>query len=409
VRVLHVITRLAGGSGGNTVTSALGMDTARYEVSVAAAGGGSMWADLAGSQVRTVPLRHMREEVSPAHDLLAALEILRLLRTERFTVVHTHCAKAGAIARVAARLAGTPVVVHTFHALAAHDAMSRQRRWAYLLLERLLSSSADRYVAVAPRLARQVVERRLAPPGKVVVVPSGLDRVGLGPVRRGTFRRELGIAADVPLVGTVGRLVAQKAPLDFVRMAALVQQRHPRARFVMVGDTELESRPLEAETRAEAARLGVDVLFTGHRPDAAALVADLDVYVVPSLHEGLGRALTEAMLAGRPVVATAVNGVPDLVEPGATGLLVPPRSPAALADCVSWLIDHPKAAAAMGEQGRNRVRGSFGVDVMCRGLDAIYAELLGSSSAPAPESPAATSSGVAVIRQRAVPRKARRA
>jgi glycosyltransferase involved in cell wall biosynthesis len=147
--------------------------------------------------------------------------------------------------------------------------------------------------------------------------------------------------------------------------------------FVMVGDATLESAGLEAQTHAEAERLGVPILFTGFRPDAPRVAAAFDVYCVPSRYEGLGRAVTEAMASGRAVVATAVNGVPDLVEPGCTGLLAPPGDPSSMARSVLWLLDHPAEAAAMGAAGRERVRGHFSTEVMCGALDELYSDLVG--------------------------------
>ena len=326
MKVLHVITRFIAGSGGNTLASATGMDPDRYEVWVAAMPGGPLWAEARAAGVRTVEIPHMRETISPWDDVRACLQLVALIRRERFAVVHTHCSKAGLIGRVAARLAGTPVVVHTFHILAAHDGLSPLRRRAYLFLERRVRSFAHRYVAVAPRLAREAVEQRIAPPGRVGRGPVG-GRPGVDP-RAGDRgdRADLGIDDHAEVVGTVGRIVAQKAPLDFVRMCARVKRVRPDVVFVMVGDTTLESSGLEEETRLEADRLGVRILFTGFRADAPRVAATFDVYVVPSRYEGLGRALTEAMASGRPVVASAVNGVPDLVEPGVTGLLAAPAT-----------------------------------------------------------------------------------
>lgn len=377
VKVLHVITRFIGGSGGNTLLSAVGMDADRYETWVAAMPGGPLWEPARRGGVRAVGVEHMRERISPLDDLRAGIQLVRLMRRERFTVVHTHCSKAGFIGRVAARIAGVPVVVHTFHLFAAHDGLSWSRRMAYLLLDRCVRSLAHRYVAVAPRVAREAVEQRLAPPGSVLVVPSAVE-VDAIPDRADTdVRADLGIPADAPIVGTVGRIVAQKSPLDFVRMCALVHDERPDVEFVMVGDATLESAGLEEETRREAERLGVPVRFTGFRSDAPRIAAAFDVYVVPSLYEGLGRAVTEAMASGRPVVATAVNGVPDLVEPGSTGLLAEPGNPASLARAVVWMLDHPEAAERMGAQGMQRVRSHFGPDVMCGALDDLYCELLG--------------------------------
>jgi len=382
VKVLHVITRFIGGSGGNTLISAVDMDSDRYETWVAAMPGGPLWDQARAGGVRTVDVVHMRERISPLHDLLACFELVRLMRRERFSVVHTHCSKAGLIARVAARLSGVPAVVHTFHLFAAHDGLSWSRRMAYLWLDRSVRSLAHRYVAVAPRVAREAVEQRLARPGSVVVVPSAVELSDIPTAPDDGVRADLGLPPEGPIVGTVGRIVAQKSPIDFVRMCAVIHAERPDVHFVMVGDATLESAGLEAETRQEAERLQVPIVFTGFRPDAPRIAAAFDVYVVPSLYEGLGRAVTEAMASGRPVVATAVNGVPDLVEPGSTGLLARPADPASLAAAVVWMLDHPAEARRMGLQGRERVRSHFGPQVMCGALDELYSELLG---LPAPE------------------------
>lgn len=377
IKVLHVITRFIAGSGGNTLVSAVGMDPDRYETWVAAMPGGPLWAEAQRGGVHTVDVVHMRERISPWHDLRACLELVRLIRRERFTVVHTHCSKAGLIGRIAARLTRTPVVVHTFHIFAAHEGLSRSRRWAYLALERLVRPCAHHYVAVAPRVALEAVQRRLVSPGRITVVPSAVEIPSAARGLGSEVRRELGIAAGVPVVGTVGRIVAQKAPLDFVRMCSLIHERRPDVAFVMVGDADLEARGLEDEVRSEATRLGVPIVFTGFRHDAPRVASVFDVYVVPSLWEGLGRAVTEALALARPVVATAVNGVPDLVEPGATGLLARPGDPASLAAATEWMLDHPHEAAEMGAQGRARVLEGFGPEVMCGALDRLYGELLG--------------------------------
>ncbi|MEY9964981.1 glycosyltransferase involved in cell wall biosynthesis [Streptacidiphilus sp. MAP12-16] len=381
VKVLHVITRFWAGAGGNTLLTAVGMDPRVYEVWVAGVPGGELWDRARAAGLRTVEIPGFREVLAPA-DLFVLVRLIRLIRRERFAVVHTHSAKGGFLGRLAAWLCRTPVVVHTFHGLSFHDHMPRGRRAAYRRLEQLPRRFTDAFLAVAPQLAREVVEQRLAPPGAVQVVPSAVDLSGIPTGFDRDARRELGVPRGVPLVGTVGRIDHQKAPLDFVRMAAAVRVDHPDAAFVMVG-----GGPLEPDVRRLAAELGVDLRLTGYRLDAARLVAGLDIFVVSSLYEGLGRALTEALAAARPVVATCVNGIPDLVEPGATGLLVEPADPAALARAVGWLLDHPAEAAAMGRQGRTRVRTTFTPEVMCAAVDACYRRLLGLADLRPPPGP----------------------
>jgi len=351
--------------------SAEGMDPDRYEVWIAGVPGGELWQRARAAGVRTVEIPGFRHTLTPA-DPLVLWRLVRLVRRERFTVVHTHSGKGGFLGRVAARLCRTPVVVHTFHGFSFHPYMSRPRRTAYRWLERSTRRLTHRFLAVSPRVAQQAVEERLAPPGQVDVVPSAVDLGHLPERFDPAARRMFGVPRGTALIGTVGRIDIQKAPLDFVRTAAAIHSRRPSTAFVMIG-----AGPLEGEVRRLAAELDVEVILTGHRPDAARLVAGLDVFVITSLYEGLGRALTEALATARPVVATAVNGVPDLVEHGATGLLVAPADPDGTARAVGWLLDHPAEADAMGRQGCRRVRSAFAPQAMCAAVDACYRGLLG--------------------------------
>ncbi|MCW2614756.1 MAG: epsD [Frankiales bacterium] len=371
VKVLHVITRFWAGAGGNTLLSATGMDPERYETWVAGCPGGELWERARAAGVRTVELDGFSEVISPRADVRVLWDLYRLARREQFTVVHTHSAKGGFLGRLAARAAGTPVVVHTFHGFSVNDGAPLPARLLYGGLERLVRSFTHGFAAVSPLVAREAVERHLAPPGTVAVVPSAVELEGIPSSGRPELRVRLGIPLSAQLVGTVGRIDHQKAPLDFVRVAAAVARQRPGTRFVMVGDGPLRDA---VETHARAA--GVDVLLTGHRTDAAQLASCFDVFLIPSLYEGLGRALTEALASGRPVVATAVNGVPDLVEAGITGLLAPPRDVAALAECVVWLLDHPQEAEQLGRQGQLRARAGFSQRDMCVELDALYSRLL---------------------------------
>lgn len=383
VRVLHVITRFEAGAGGNTLLSAAGMDPDRYEAWVAGGEGGPLWASAKELGIPTVQLPGLRREPAPLDDLRTLVRLVRLLKAERFTIVHAHSAKAGVLARLGGMLSRTPVVVYTLHGRdpwwPAADGgpteladVSPRGRQAFLLVERALRPLTHAFVAVSPTVARDAVVARIATPGRMSVAPSAVatDAIPVSPDP--DVRAQLGIPEDAELVGTVGRLDVQKAPLDFVRMAAGVAATRPGARFVMVGDG-----PLMPEVRELAERLGVPLLLTGFRQDAFRVASAFDVFVITSRYEGVGRAVTEAMAAGRPVVATAVDGVVDLVSPGATGLLVGPGDITALRDATCWLLEHPEQAAAMGTQGQIRVRSLFTTERMCAALDEVYSGLLG--------------------------------
>ena len=391
VKVLHLITRFEAGAGGNTLLSATGMDPRRYEVWIAGGPDGPLWERAERDGIRTARIPGLRREVAPFGDLAALLRLVRLLRRERFGIVHVHEAKADVLGRVAAFLCRTPIVVVTLHGRdpwwPAPDGSRTQLRQVmprglrtFLFVERRLRSLTHGFVAVSPSVARDAVLARVATPGRTDVAPSAVDLDDIPEDADGSVRAELGIPAGAPVVGTVGRLDAQKAPLDFVRMAARVGERHRDARFVMVGEGDLAE-----EARALADQLGVALLLTGFRPDAARIASAFDVYVVSSLYEGVGRGVTEAMASGRPVVATAVDGVVDLVSPGATGLLAPPRAPEELAEGVCWMLEHPVEAAEIGAQARARVRQLFTRERMCAVLDEVYSQLLGLGPTPSSE------------------------
>ncbi len=371
--MLHVITRFTDGAGGNTLITMLGADPDRYEMWVAGSDVGPLWARADAAGIRTVKLENFPPTLDIRADARVLVRLVRLMRRERFAIVHTHSSVAGFLGRLAARLSGTPIVIHTLHGFSFHDHMSRRRRWAYVTLERIVRPMTDGFIAVAPAVAREAIEERIALGGEAMpVVPSSveLDRIPLAV--DDLVRRELGVGLETPIVGTVGRLDFQKAPLDFVRMAALVAMAHPQARFVMIGEGDLED-----EVDAEAQRLGVTIERLGFREDAARLAAGFDVFVIASLYEGLGRALTEALASARPVVATAVNGVVDLVVPGSTGLLSPPADPETLAHNVVWMLEHPDEGARMGAAGSEWVRRLFAPELMCAMVEAVYARRLG--------------------------------
>jgi glycosyltransferase involved in cell wall biosynthesis len=267
IKVLHVITRFMDGSGGNTLLSAIGADSTRYDVWIAGSPKGSLWERAVAGGVTPVKLPRLREVVAPLDDLIILLDLVRLIRRERFAIVHTHSSKAGFLGRFAAWLCRTPVIVHTIHGFSWHDYMSRRRRRAYLALERLVGRMTDEFFAVSPQVAREAIDQRMAKPGSVSVVPSAIELDTIPDKADPQIRSGLGIPPDVPVVGTVGRLDFQKAPLDFVRMAATVKASHPLTRFVWIGEG-----PLLEQAQEEARRQYVEILFTGYRPTLRVLL-----------------------------------------------------------------------------------------------------------------------------------------
>jgi len=334
-RVLRVIARLnVGGPALHATLLTERLDRARYESRLVAgteAPGEANYLALHGRSVEGLQLvPALSRRIRGGHDTVALVRLVRLMRAWRPDIVHTHTAKAGTIGRIAARLARVPIVVHTYHGHVFHGYFSAPQTRLFLAIERLLARHTTRLIAVSATVREELLALGIAKPERLTVVPLGLDlhRFLTCEHRRGELRGELGIAAGAPVAGIVARLVPIKAHEVFLAAAAAVRRRRPDAVFLIVGDGE---RRAELEALAASRGLRGSVRFTGWRRDLDRVYADLDVAVLCSRNEGSPVSLIEAMAAGRAVVATRVGGVPEIVEDGVNGLLVPPNDAAALA------------------------------------------------------------------------------
>jgi len=382
VRVVVVVTRFMAGAGGVALRGARALDPARYAVSFVTGGGRiSHDARQLGFDVTVLP--DLVADLSPRHDLRAVRELTRLLRDRRPDVVHTHSAKAGGIGRIAARRAGVPLIVHTYHGFPFHEFQRPWTRWAYVVAERLLSRHTDVVLAVGSAVGVEAIRRRIVTPAQLRVTAVTVDGnpVACTPESRQRARMMLGISPSVSVVGTVGRLDYQKAPQDFFQ--ALQRLRHRDALGVWIG-----AGPLRADVERQVERAGLHerVLMLGERADVRELLPAFDVFAMSSLYEGLPCAIVEAMMAGLPVVATAVNAVSDVVLPGETGLLVSPRQPAMLAAAIDLVLDDPAAANARAARGRALLGDRFEPHRLGAILDDVYrSKLSPQSSADAPD------------------------
>lgn len=313
--------------------------------------------------------------IAPLGDARALWQLYRAFRALRPDLVHTHTSKAGFIGRLAAWLAGVPVIVHTMHEPPHNAAGGPLTRALYIWLERFAALLATHVVTVSHANEREIIRQRLVPRARLSVVREGLDLRGYPrvPDRRAAVRA-LGIPEAVPVVGAVGRLEAAKGHAYLIRAVPMVLERVPDARFVIVGGGHLRDA-LQAEI--DALGVGERVFLTGYREDMLALLQGFDVFALPSLWEGLGIVLLEAMAYARPLVASAVGGVNDVVVDGETGLLVPSRSPEALARAIIALLAEPAWAAQLGQAGAHRLETEFRDEVCNAQLLALYTRLMG--------------------------------
>lgn len=370
MRIVHLITRLVhGGAQVNTIMTVEHQRAQGHEVWLAAGPEtgpeGSLWA-----RADATLLRHLVRAVRPWHDVLGFFEIVRLLTRVRPHVVHTHTSKAGLLGRWAAWWVGVPIVIHTPHGHVFHSYFSPLTSRLFITLERLSARITRKLIMLTEAERDEHLAAGVADRDKMVVIPSGVDLDVLPVVR--PSRTDLGLPPEGPLIGYVGRLAEIKGPGDLVRAMPRVLEKHPRAHLVMGGDG-----PERAAVEAETARLKIAdrVTMLGALADAGGLLSVVDLVVVPSRNEGMGRVAVEAMAAGLPVVATRVGGLAEVIVDGETGLLVSCGDVGAMAQAIVAVLSDPPGARRMGEAGRHRAA-RYSTAVMLSALDALYSDLL---------------------------------
>ena len=389
-KILHLITHLGvGGALDNTLLTIEGLPRDSYEVHLAAGelvarDGYSDWQERGSSAADSfIRIPDLIRPVRPWRDARAVKQLTALMKQQQYQIVHTHCSKAGVLGRIAARRAGVPIVVHTYHAFGwqvlrngkceswLRRPLSALKKRFYVSLERYAASLSDSLVTVAEINKQQALEQRLAPAEKFRTIYSGIDLDKfLLPISREQTIARLGLDAEKPIVGMIGRLTIQKAPLDFVAAAKLVLRKHPDTQFIICGEGPLRTEVEQAI--GDEARIKI----LGFRNDVPDILAALDLLVVSSLWEGLGRSLTEAVIVGVPVVATAVDGIPELVTHGETGLLSAPADPRQLANNIDWVLSNRAEAKAMAVRAQAQVQRDFCASRMVSKIDELYRELL---------------------------------
>jgi glycosyltransferase involved in cell wall biosynthesis len=325
--------------------------------------------------VPAIHLPALQRALRPGADAAAFSALVRLLRRLRPDVVHTRLAKAGALGRVAARAAGVPAVVHTFHGHVLDRVFPRSAERALVITERLLARTTDALVAVSEQAQDELLRLGIGRPEQWRVIRQGYELAPLAAsdLAPAVARRRLGLGPDGPLVGIVARLVAVKDHDAFLAAAVEVARAEPRAEFVIAGDGPERDR-LEAEARA---LLGDRVSFLGWVTSLEALYRSLDVIVLTTSrnYEGTPAALIEAGAAGVAAVACAAGGVAEVVSDGQTGYLVPPGAVRLLAGRILELLRSPSLRARLGERARAFLVARYSADVSAAAHSKLYQEI----------------------------------
>ncbi len=388
IKVIHIITRLdKGGSAENTLLTAGGLDKQIYDVllvkglsnesgmaedEASAVEKSIKEAEICGVRILTIP--GLVRRLSPMNDIKTFFALIKIMRHEYPHIVHTHTSKAGILGRWAAFFAGVPIIIHTPHGHVFWGYFGGLKTAFYIILEKITAFITDKIIALTEQEKNDHLHFRIASGDKFSVVHSGikLDRFSNLSVDPAAMRRKLGIFEGDLVVGTVGRLTAVKGHKYLIEAAGNILDARPNTTFVFLGDGELSE-----DLKKMASRFGLEkkVKFLGWRPDVAEMMSAFDLFVLPSINEGMGRVLVEAMALGKPIVASDIGGIPDLVVHGINGFLVPPGDVGSLSATIINLIERPDKMREMGDNGKKRAP-DFSADAMVKKIDKLYEEML---------------------------------
>ena len=386
MRLLHIITRLdRGGSAQNTLLTCRELSQ-KYDMVLAhglsCESKMTVWErHSVDRQIEEAQERGLKDivipslvrRINPVQDLQAFFSLWRLLIKERPAIVHTHTYKAGILGCWAAKMAGAPIIVHTPHGHVFFGHFSPLVTKFFMMIEKITTSIIDCVVALSEGERTDYIAFSVAQPEKIVKIHSGVEVTRFMKARFGIKekRKSLGLNTKDLVVGTIGWLLRIKGPLYLLKAMEIIWQTNPGIQLVYVGKGDLEEG-----LKKEAYRIGVSdkVTFLGWRDDIPEIMQVLDIFVLPSLNEGMGRVLVEAMAAGKPIVASDVGGIPDLVKDGQNGFLVKPGDVSDLSFAIKKLLDDKKMREEMGKKGRAMAK-DYSVEKMVDKIDALYASL----------------------------------
>lgn len=382
LRVLHIITRMiVGGAQENTLLTVEGLNQmGGYTVTLASGIDQGPEGELLTRARRTSPLHvipQLYRSINPLDDFIALIKLYRMIRKGRYHIVHTHSSKAGLLGRLAAWMAGTPLIVHTLHSLVFHEYQPWVVTRLWWAMKKLCAPMTDHFVSVSSVISQKAIAAGIAPPEKFTTVFSGMELDWFLNAQADSLavRREFGIPENAPVVGKVARLFPLKGHDQLLDAAPEIVRRCADVRFFLIGDGKLYEH-----LRGRARNLGIldNFVFAGliERERIPQMIAAMDVLVHTSLREGLARVLPQALAMGKPCVSFDIDGAPEVVIPDRTGYLVRPGDAAGLADAISRLLGDPELRKKMGQEGRRLVDPAFRAETMVRQISEVYQMLV---------------------------------
>ncbi|MBN1849088.1 MAG: glycosyltransferase family 4 protein [Deltaproteobacteria bacterium] len=377
IHILHIHTMpIISGSGINTFISMNGMDKVRYRVALACAPGGPLLDLVRNHDMGVITFTRMTQPVHLVKDLWTLIELTNYLKKHHYDIIHTHNSKAGFLGRLAGKRAGIPVIIHTVHGFAFHDQEPFWRRTLFRVLERAASRWCDKMIFISQPLIDWALKERIVGAEKIVRIYSGIDLGQFKPVSeeaKADIRKKWRLNSDDVVIGMVSKLWDGKGHGVLIKAFKDIKKNISNAKLIIVGEGYRQD---SLKTMVHGYGLDDSVIFTGFLMDVSEIMAVFDVSVLPSFFEGMGRVLLESMAMGKPVVASRVGGIPELVEDYVNGLLTPPGDVIGLSKAIQEVLKNKDLAVQMGEEGRKKVTERFSAPMMVKDIEKVYLECL---------------------------------
>lgn len=347
----------------------------KFEIAVACPLKGPLAENLHRAGIRVIPLE-MQRNISPLNDIRSFFSIMGILKKEKWDILHAHCSKAGFLGRIAAKLSGVPVKIYTPNSWYFDEPLPAVKKQFYIFLEKLAAYFGDRIVTVTEEERGDIIKKGISPSGKVVTIYDGIDVTDLSRMDASFLRDKYGIPKLNKVVGMIARLVSQKMPCDFVKLAHEVTKENHNVTFILIGDGPLRA---EVENLKSQLKLGNKLIMTGAceiNKEVKAFLNLMDISVLTSLYEGLPLVALASMYLKKPLIITKVRGIDEVVQTNRNGFIVPIGGIDSMKNIISGLLTDEARARQIGLAARTTVEQHFTADKMAHAYEKLYLSLV---------------------------------
>lgn len=382
-RTLHILTRLiTGGADENTILSIQGLQNEGCKIELLVGGESDKKLFEKYTDVTIIEINELVRNINPVKDFIAFHKIFWLLKKSDYQIVHTHTAKAGIIGRLAAKLAGINIIIHTLHGITFHDNLNIPVKIFYKLLEKITGRFTDCIITVGDDIKERYIQHHIAPPEKFVTIRSGFDisaflqSAKLEASESMKLREELGVKSGDILIGCVSRLEPRKGHtylFQAIEKLSLLSEIEQSVRLIIAGEGSYRT---VLEKECEERGIGSQVRFIGFREDIARVMSLFDIIALTSLWEGLPRVLVQAALLGKPIVTFNVEGAHEVVHENVNGFVVPSKNVEQFTQKLAWMILNLSEAQKMGLAGKKIINNNWDTATMTRQIKSEYEKFL---------------------------------